>query len=383
MLKQNGLKSIAKILAGTGGAQIVAFLFLPILSRLFAPDEFGLYAAVLAANGILVAIATAQLHTAIVIPKDDKQANALAAIAILGCAAMALILGALATSKPLLNALGINHWIGAITAAILVANGAALVSSSLATRYGLFGYIGLAALARATTVAIVQTILGLNGFGVYGLLLPYLIGEILYSALLIVAIRVMSKPVLANYNDLRGAFLDFVDFPKFGLPQELLGAGSQNISSLIIGASLGSGVLGQYAMAMRLLMAPAQLIGGSLRQVLSAQYAARSNKGVSINREIKKTTAGQFAEYLVLWTWMLVANVPSVVGLRIKRRQELSLKINAAIFVLRTCYLLGFSGILSPVALITGFAILNTLANGALIETAIRNIRTDEINIKR
>ena len=61
-------------MTGTGMAQTITILFSPILTRLFTPEEFGIFYLFSALADILVIFATGRYELAILIPKDEKDA---------------------------------------------------------------------------------------------------------------------------------------------------------------------------------------------------------------------------------------------------------------------------------------------------------------------
>lgn len=54
-------KSVGTIASGTIVSQIVVFLLSPVLSRLYIPDDFGVYTTVLAIVSLISAISNAKL----------------------------------------------------------------------------------------------------------------------------------------------------------------------------------------------------------------------------------------------------------------------------------------------------------------------------------
>lgn len=67
-------QNIATLISGTAIAQFISVAISPLLSRLFTPAEFGLFATFSAIVGLLVLFAGARYEGAILLPKEDKEA---------------------------------------------------------------------------------------------------------------------------------------------------------------------------------------------------------------------------------------------------------------------------------------------------------------------
>ena len=75
-------KNVLVSLTGSGLAQLITLLALPILTRIFTPAEFGLFAIYLSIANIVGNVAGGRMDSAIMIPKEDKEAFNILALAI-------------------------------------------------------------------------------------------------------------------------------------------------------------------------------------------------------------------------------------------------------------------------------------------------------------
>ena len=74
LLKSEFSRNVMTLLTGSVIAQFIPLLLTPILSRLFSPEEFGLFAFYISIITLFSAIATGRYELAILLPKDDKKA---------------------------------------------------------------------------------------------------------------------------------------------------------------------------------------------------------------------------------------------------------------------------------------------------------------------
>ena len=76
LIQSAGARNFAKLLSANVVAQAIGLLVYPVLTRLYAPDDFGLLNLFLSIGGILSILATAEYQYAIVLPKEQSDAVA-------------------------------------------------------------------------------------------------------------------------------------------------------------------------------------------------------------------------------------------------------------------------------------------------------------------
>lgn len=70
--KNEFAKNVLTLMTGTVLAQMIPLLIMPVLTRIYNPDEFGQYAIFMSVVGILSVIATARYEVAIMLPRQIK-----------------------------------------------------------------------------------------------------------------------------------------------------------------------------------------------------------------------------------------------------------------------------------------------------------------------
>ena len=74
LFKSSLLKNAGKLATGTAISQFLALAFVPILSRTYSQEAFGILAAFSAVTGFISSFATLKYDTALVLPKEDIDA---------------------------------------------------------------------------------------------------------------------------------------------------------------------------------------------------------------------------------------------------------------------------------------------------------------------
>ncbi len=90
--KSDFAKNIFKLMSGTIIAQLIPILLTPILSRLYSPEDFGIYSLFTSTCSILMIIATGRLQLAIMLPKEDKEAIRIMILSVMLAIGVSIIL---------------------------------------------------------------------------------------------------------------------------------------------------------------------------------------------------------------------------------------------------------------------------------------------------
>ena len=75
IVKSSGVRNFTKLLSANVVAQVIGLVVYPILTRMYAPEDFGLLNLFLSIGGVLAILSTAEYYYAIVLPKEEKDAE--------------------------------------------------------------------------------------------------------------------------------------------------------------------------------------------------------------------------------------------------------------------------------------------------------------------
>ncbi len=83
-IRQNRyLVQIITLISGTLLAQVISFISIPILTRLYNPDEFGLYSIFFAITSVVGIVSSLNYEQAVMLPKSNRDAKAILVLSIL------------------------------------------------------------------------------------------------------------------------------------------------------------------------------------------------------------------------------------------------------------------------------------------------------------
>jgi O-antigen/teichoic acid export membrane protein len=271
------LKAMLALVSAAAVGPLLLLIAMPVLTRLYSPDEFGLLANFNALTVAVLAISSLRYETVIPVPRSDRRAAVVLAAALginLLTAAISLLIVALLGRQ-------IADWFHApglysllfILPAVIACGGTYKALSFWAVRRHAFGDLARTRVTQSSGNIAVQVLGGLLGWSVYGLALGQFFGYgfgVMRLARGLSFVRLV-KLFFDNRNFTRGALSAFSRFPRIDAPATLIEVISTQCPNLLLSALFGPAVGGLYLLCDRALNYPLQLISQSISQVLLAQ----------------------------------------------------------------------------------------------------------------
>lgn len=277
-------RGVLAIATGTGIAQIIVIASAPIVTRLYAPADYGVFSVATAIMTILIAVTCLRYEFAVPLPEADETAANVVALAFLVnigmSAASFIVLGiAGASILTLLGAVALGPYVLLVSLSQL-GGGAGTILINWAVRTKNFSEIAALRLTQAVALVTVQVGLGVVGLGAAGLLFGDVAGRISGSSRLA---RTAWRTNAAAFRRVSRAGIVTVArryrrFPIFSSPSALLNALGLQIPLLSLVAFYGAAAGGRYALADRACSIPLALVAGAVGQVYLAE-AARNARG--------------------------------------------------------------------------------------------------------
>lgn len=335
------------LLSGSVLAQSVIYLARPVLTRLYTPDEFGIFGFYLATVAVLAALSTGKYDDAVVLPGDDRDGWALVGVSLITTLTLVLVVTALLSTR---------HWLAGILknpeaarylvwlpVSILLV-GTIRVFDSWLTRLKVFSGVATGRVGYAVSSAPTQIAAGSMGASAGGLIGGIISGQAVQALVLVTrglfARRRSGRPRWDSQR-IRDMARRYSRFALFGAPASALNVASVQTPALLLLFFFDASVLGQYAIAYATLGVPLTLLGTAVAQVyyVSATEAARSNNLPIITEAVLTRlmalgvmplaaiivvgpdlfsfvfgatwrTAGTYAGYLAPWTFFLLLTSP-------------------------------------------------------------------------
>ncbi|BBM65858.1 O-antigen translocase [Vibrio alfacsensis] len=280
-------RNVLTLMTGTTIAQAIPIAIMPILTRLYTPEDFGVLALFVAITGIFGAIANGRYELAIILPEKDDDAINVAALALFIALFFSVLLSipAIFLNAEIASLLGnqeIGIWLYFVPFVVFMI-GLFNVINYLNTRKKCYKDISKANVYKATSLAFSQLGFGFIRSGVMGLITGQIISHIIANYRLARNTQQYYDHKRINKTEIKRLAIRFIDFPKFSLWAVLCNVSSTHLINILISSVYGISFLGFYSFTQKVLGMPSALIGSSLSQVFFQQASAEKQKKGNCN----------------------------------------------------------------------------------------------------
>ena len=398
-------RDVLSLVSGAAGAQIIGLLAMPVLTRYFAPEAFGLAAAFGSITGIIVVIACLRYELSIVLPDNEHEAANLFAVSIL-CTIIitvfTILIGSFVGEKILdwlqLSALIPYIW---LIPFIVLTSGTSNALNYWNTRTKNFRRLSIVQITSSFFIASSKLGGGFTGYTTAGTLITaQLVGQIV--AVIFLGWQIIRSNGFFLWKsisraDIRAGLIRHKRFPLYSSWSALLNSLSWQLPILILGIFFSPKIVGYYALAFSMLRVPMNLIGQAISKVFLQKAACAYNDG-SLAPLIRKvffylmilgffpliilslfgkelygfvfgsvwTEAGLYTQILCPWAFCWFISSPLSVVLSVTGKQKIELVFNIILLLVRSLSLIigGLSA--DPIITISIYSITGSLTYGWL-----------------
>jgi O-antigen/teichoic acid export membrane protein len=374
---------------GTTFAQALSILVAPLVTRLYAPEAFGLAALLASITAIIGAVASLRYELSIVLPESDEDAANLMAVSIGSTIAFCGLSAAaiLVAGDPLLvllNAPELKPFLWLVPIVVLV-KGILLVLSQWHTRRKRFAGMSMASVSESVTTNGVQVGLGAAGLGTAGGLigsrvLGSLVGTSMLGAQAWKRDGQIFKRSISRERMVAQA-VRYKKFPLYSTWSALLNIISWQLPPFLLSAFFTTSIVGFYDLGTRTLRLPMDLLGGAIAKVFFQRAAKAEWEGdlaLVVEGVFKRLVAigmfpmlllgligrdafalvfganwaeaGVYVQILSVWTFFWFISSPMSTLFNVLEKQEFGLRLNLANLATRLVSLL-VGGFLNDVRL--------------------------------
>lgn len=275
-------KGFLAIAGASGAAQLVGLAGMPIISRLFSPEEFGPFAVVNAAVLPAAALASLRLELAIPLP-DERQARALVSLGLRASVwfglAWTVVAGLAVTGAGVWSD---GSWWSLVLWVPVVAGlmGAFAVLNQYAVRHRAYGAIGRRNVLMAVSVVVLQIAAGFLDAGPHGLAAGLAGGQLVGVLSLRHSLRERLGAASAPTRAERAVTLrNHRTYPLLMAPAGVVNVLGLTAPLLLVASLFGQTVSGWLGMTQRVLTLPVALLGLALAQVYLGEFSAARREG--------------------------------------------------------------------------------------------------------
>lgn len=375
------LGNVGKLFSASAIAQAIPFFVLPFLTRIYGPEEFGVWVYFLSISGILSIIITGNYEFAIMLPKKRSEATSTIVLTMLLGLISSLILFIVSyLFKDKLNIiLGMGETNNLVLliplmAFLFVTYRACNIWNNRNNKYGV---TAKANIIRSLSTTGTQFYSGYHySSNYFGLVAGSIVG---YSLGIILQVRDIFKAITENISEIRLSTLKYQmikyrKFPKFFLLSELTNYFSSNIPVLFLTNLFSSTAAGLYSIPHKFINVPMSMLGTSVSQVYYRKAAILKENKEELGRVTfdiyikmiylgivplsiiaaygdmifglilgaKWSIAGLYASMLAPWMLLVFTTSPISIVFAVLEKQKESLKLNVILLIIRlTAFLVG------------------------------------------
>jgi len=274
-------RNVLTMITGTLIAQLIPFVSMPILTRLYDPESFGLYGFVLGVSGLLVVVATGKYEVAIMQPREKRNADVLFRIAVcLGVIFCIISCFVIYAGYYYIESIQHSEIPATHLLAIPAVAGFMVFHNSFTmwlNRSKLYKQISANRILYSFLVAVVPILLAFVFPDSAGLLLGLLAAYFVVITWLIIRFWTEIEP--APFKEIRKLLFEYRDYPKFAMPSGVFNVIASQAPVILFVPVFGALYSGCYLLVERMLMAPIALIGASVSAVYrqAAQIEMQEN----------------------------------------------------------------------------------------------------------
>ena len=287
-LNNSFLVNIAVLASGSFIAQGIGALTIPVLTRIYTPEDLGLYTYIISIAAIFLSVVNTRYDVSIVTEPEERNVYPLIKLS--------LIVGGIVTIIASIGGYvffsfkGMPGYLSIYLFVIIATDAINNVLTAYNNRRKEYKVISSVYVLRTGTQNIGAILLGILSRSIHCLLLPYAIGQLL-------GIKRQMKPLQKYWREVISvpankvkevAFKHKKQF-YFSTPALLANSLSYSIITIFIEMLYGMTQVGFYSISVRLLGLPLALIGGNVSKVFLEQASAEYNEHKHFSYSFKKT----------------------------------------------------------------------------------------------
>lgn len=279
----NFLSNVLKLVSGSIIAQSLAILLIPVITRLYSPEDFGIFQLFISISSIIATIACFSYQLSIMLPKKDEESANIVVLCILLITITSTIVGLISfifanQIAEFLNSASLSNYLILIPVAVLL-NGLFNVMNYWLSRRVRFGVIAGARVSNTVSNKLVQIGTTTGGVSPFGLILGTIAGYTIANLLMFHSLKkdlIIFKQI--SIKRMGKLALKYKKFPMYTSWSTVANTISVQVPSFMLAFFYSTTVVGYYSLANQAVNLPMGLIGGAIGQVFFQKVSEEKNK---------------------------------------------------------------------------------------------------------
>ena len=286
--------NVLKLVSGSVIAQALGILLVPIITRLYAPGDYGAFQVFLSISSILAVLSCLSYHFAIMLPKEDEDSANIVTLCIVLVSIISVVSGGVfilfsGWVGDVLNTPGISQYLIFLPVVVFL-NGLFVVVNYWLSRRVRFGALATGRVANSVSSKFVQIGTGVGSASPLGLILGLIAG---YGAALLVMLRGIREDLslfrkAVSFDGIKRMATRYRRFPLFTSWSTVANSVSLQVAPLMLASFFNPAIVGFYGMAHMIVNMPMSLIGSATGQVFFQKASEEMNRTGSVKTVVRE-----------------------------------------------------------------------------------------------
>lgn len=278
----NFIKNVLKLISGSVAAQSLSILLIPIITRIYNPDDFGVFQLFLSISGILVIVSTFSYQFAIMLPKKEEDAANITAVCVVLVTFTSLLTSVLILFLPdnvdhIFNTPGISRYLPLIPIIIFL-NGMFFVQNYWLSRKTRFGVIAGSRVSNTLTSKAFQIGFAKWSITPFGLVGGFIAGYVFADLVMLKGIKkdiqVFKKISIKRMKEMA---IQYKKFPLFSSWSAVANSISPQVPAFLLAYFYSTSVVGYFSLANQVVNMPMGIVGSAIGQVFFQKVSEVKN----------------------------------------------------------------------------------------------------------
>lgn len=277
-------RNVLTLMTGSTIAQAIPIVISPILTRIYTPEDFGVFGLFVAIVGFFSVVSSARYEQALLVPKDDEDAINILSLGLIINIAVSLVAFLIIfifhkDISDLFNNKEIDTWLWFAPLTIFFM-GLFNLLTYWNNRKKHYSNITQATIIKSVILATSQIILGSIKSGAFGLIGGQILSSV-FSNMRLAKVILNNKKLLKSISksEMTLQAKKYIDFPKYQAPHAMLNNLSSNFPTFVFSSIFNIGVVGFYSLATRIVFAPLGILSNASAKVYSQKVSELYNAG--------------------------------------------------------------------------------------------------------
>jgi O-antigen/teichoic acid export membrane protein len=295
LFKSEFARNVLTLVTGNTVAQAIPVAISPILTRLYSPDDFGVYALFASLTGIMAVVATGRYEAAIMLPEQEEDSANLTTLSV----SLTIIFSALlfflvlVLNNPLAQLLGntaVAPWLYIVPLSVLFL-GTYQSLNYWWNRQKAYRRLASSKVYQSGVMSAGQLGLGVLKAGGGGLIAGAVAGQFAAALILLKAIWKNGRGSFSETSpeQMKAMARRYSRFPRFSIAGAFVNSLAYNLAYILISMLFSSTVLGFYALVYRVLATPSTVIGSAIAQVYFERASVEKKQSGSTRNSFRNT----------------------------------------------------------------------------------------------